>query len=168
MRHAFEILLQIQNEGLIGRFAVGGAIAAGFYVEAVATEDLDVFAFLQARESGLVLVTPIYERLKQLGGIVQSEHVRIGKWPVQVLPAYNPLIESAVLDAKLVKFEVLEVPVVSPEHLCAIALQTGRAKDFQRVNSLLEAGVINEGRLQGLVVDHELKDRWSEYVRRFG
>ena len=43
MQDTLKILLQLRAEGTIGRFAIGGAIAASFYVEAVATEDLDVF-----------------------------------------------------------------------------------------------------------------------------
>lgn len=167
MQDTLKILLQLRAEGTIGRFAIGGAIAASFYIEAVATEDLDVFAFLQPTGSGLLTLTPLYERLRQLGGVVKNEHVVLHGWPVQILPAYNPLIEAAVSSAAEQTFHDVKVPVVSAEFLCAIALQTGRAKDYQRVNALLEAGCVKTGALEKLVQDYALGERWNQYVRRY-
>ncbi len=71
MRLALETLLQLQSEALLQRFAIGGAIAASFYVEAVATEDLEVFAFITPQPPGFVLLTPLYDRIKALGGDYQ-------------------------------------------------------------------------------------------------
>ena len=167
MQETLRILLHLRSEGNIGRFAIGGAIAASFYVEAVATEDLDVFAFLQPSTSGLLMLTPLYERLKQLGGAVENEHVVLHGWPVQILPAYNPLIEEAVMAAIEQTFHEVAVPVVTAEYLCAIALQTGRAKDYQRVNALLEAGCVDAETLEKLVHRHNLGERWNQYVRRY-
>ena len=62
MKAALETLLKLRDEGLLARFAIGGAIAASYYVEAVVTEDLDVFAFLTPAPSGLLLLGPLYER----------------------------------------------------------------------------------------------------------
>jgi len=39
MREALQVLLQLSKEGLLQRFAIGGAIAASFYLEAIATLD---------------------------------------------------------------------------------------------------------------------------------
>ena len=59
MRDTLKILLQIREEGLLADFAIGGAIAASFSTPAVATEDLDIFAFLKPSASGLLV--PIYD-----------------------------------------------------------------------------------------------------------
>lgn len=167
MRDTLKVLLQLRAEGVLNQFAIGGAIAASFYIEAVATEDLDVFAFLKPTESGLLSLTPLYERLKQLGGVVENEHVVLHCWPVQILPAYNPLIEVAVSKAVDQEFHDVVVPVVTAEYLCAIALQTGRAKDYQRVNAFLEAGCVKADVLEKLVRDFALEERWAQYVRRY-
>ena len=45
MRDTLKVLLQIRDEGILADFAIGGAIAASFFTPAVATEDLDIFAF---------------------------------------------------------------------------------------------------------------------------
>jgi hypothetical protein len=167
MRHTLQILLQLRAEGMLAEFAIGGAIAASFYAPAVATEDLDIFAFLKQSDSGLLVLTPLYERLKQLGGRVENEYVVIGKWPVQILPAYTPLVEQAISCAPLQSFEDLQVPVVDADYLCAIALQTGRSKDYLRVHTLLESGHVKVDRLKSLIETHMLTERWEIYVRRF-
>ncbi len=84
MKAALEALLKLRDEGLLARFAIGGAIAASYYVEAVVTEDLHVFAFLTRSPSGLLVLGPLYERLAQLGGKAHNEHVVIGGWPMQI------------------------------------------------------------------------------------
>ena len=168
MQDTLKILLQLRTEGIIGRFAIGGAVAASFYVESVATEDLDVYAFVQPASSGLLTLTPLYERLRQLGGMVVNEHVVLHGWPLQILPPYNPLVEAAVMSALEQKFHDVMVPVATAEYLCAIALQTGRAKDYQRVNALLEAGCVDASVLEKLVREYALQERWNQYVRRYG
>ena len=166
MRLALETLLQLQSEALLQRFAIGGAIAASFYVEAVATEDLDVFAFITPQPSGFVLLTPLYDRIKILGGRVHNEHIIIGGWPVQILPAFNPLIEAAVLNAPMQAFESIQVPVISADYLAAIALQLGRAKDYLRVDALIAAGACSTHELSELIATYNLQDRWESYVNR--
>ena len=168
MRETLQVLLQLRSEGRLGKFAVGGAVAASFYIEAVATEDLDIFALLRPSASGLLVLTPLYDRLRELGASLQNEHVLIHGWPVQILPAYTPLVEEAVTGAVERPFHDLAVPVVSAEHLCAIALQTGRPKDYLRVHSLLEAGCVDTAALAQMVGKHGLSGRWDIYVRRYG
>ena len=43
IKKTFAVLNQMVADGIIENYAVGGAIAAVFYVEAFSTEDLDVF-----------------------------------------------------------------------------------------------------------------------------
>lgn len=167
MKDTLQVLLQLRSEGALTEFAIGGAVAASFYVEAVATEDLDVFAFLERSAGRLLIMTPLYARLKELGAKVKDEHVLIHGWPVQILPAYTPLVEEAVSHAREQAYHGLKVPVVTADYLCAIALQTGRAKDFQRVHSLIEAGCVTAARLRDLIQKHALQDRWRSYARRY-
>jgi hypothetical protein len=167
MLKALKTLLLLRDEGTLSQFAIGGAIAASFYAPAVATEDLDVFAFLKPSASGLLVLTPLYDRLKELGGQAVNEYVMIDNWPVQILPAYTPLVEDAVIHAQEQAFENVKVPVVDADYLCAIALQTGRSKDYQRVHSLIEVSAVNIKKLHQLVEKHRLSERWETYVRRY-
>ena len=167
MRDSLKILLQIRDEGVLADFAIGGAVAASFYTPAVATEDLDIFAFLKPSDSGLLVLTPLYERLQALGGKIENEFVVIGKWPVQILPAYTPLVEEAVTHAADQLFEDLTVKVVDASYLCAIALQTGRPKDYLRIHTLIESGHVQSDKLAELVNRFVLNQRWEIYVKRY-
>ena len=167
MRDTLKVLLQIRDEGTLADFAIGGAIAASFFTPAVATEDLDIFAFLRPSASGLLVLTPLYDRLQELGGRIENEYVVIGKWPVQILPAYTPLVEEAVTNAVDRTFDDLTVRVVDADYLCAIALQTGRAKDYLRIHTLIESGHVHGERLSTLVNKFGLTQRWEIYVKRY-
>ena len=167
MRDTLKVLLQVRDEGTLADFAIGGAIAASFFTPAIATEDLDIFAFLKPSASGLLVLTPLYDRLQELGGRIENEYVVIGKWPVQILPAYTPLVEEAVVHAVDRNFENLTVRVVDANYLCAIALQTGRAKDYLRVHSLIESGHVQSDHLSALVNKFGLTQRWEIYVKRY-
>ena len=73
MRDTLEVLLRLREEGALADFAIGGTIPASFFTPAVATEDLDIFAFLKPSASGLPVLTPLYKRLQELGGRIENE-----------------------------------------------------------------------------------------------
>ncbi len=150
MREALLALNQLQQDGTIERYAIGGAVAASFYIEAMQTEDLDVFLFLPVPAEGLVLLTSIYAALVAQGGVVEREHVRFGEWPVQILTDANELIVEAIREALEVVFDGVPTRVFKAEHLCAIALQTGRIKDILRVAMFLEQQKVDRARLMAL------------------
>ena len=50
MRRVITILNDLEKEGVIENYALGGAIALLFYSEPISTEDLDVFIFLPGKE----------------------------------------------------------------------------------------------------------------------
>ena len=85
---------------------------------------------------------------------------------MQILPAYTPLVEEAVTRAVDRAFEDLTVRVVDANYLCAIALQTGRPKDYLRIHSLIESGHVQSEVLGKLVRRFALAQRWEIYVRR--
>ncbi len=88
-------------------------------------------------------------------------------WPVQFLPVTSPLVEEALAEAVTVDVEGTPARVFTAEHLAAIALQTGRAKDHARLLQFIEAAAINAERFQGLVRRYGLLDRWQVFERRF-
>ena len=54
---------QMEADGVIERYAVGGAVGATFYLEPVATLDVDIFVAFRP-EGGQLLVSPqAYSRL---------------------------------------------------------------------------------------------------------
>ena len=69
MKHTLELINQMQADGVIAHYAIGGAVAATFYLEPAATVDVDVFVLLSNPAGALVSLSPIYEYLKLRGGV---------------------------------------------------------------------------------------------------
>lgn len=79
---------------------------------------------LGAPASGLVVLTPVYDALTALGGVLEREYVRFGNWPLQILTDADPLLAEAIREAISVDYDGVPTRVFRPEHLCAVALQT--------------------------------------------
>lgn len=159
MREALIALNRLIADGVIPTYAIGGAIGASFYIEAQATEDLDVFVMLPPTAGLLLSLSPIYDALQAMGGEPEGEHIRVGGWKVQILPAYKPLVEEALAAAIDVPFEDVPTRVLSAEYLCAINLDTGRPKDYYRVSLFLESGAVDVEALDALLKRYHLQDR---------
>ena len=162
MEKTIEVINRLEAEGLIGRYAIGGAMAAIFYVEPFTTYDLDIF-FATGMSGSLSTLTPVYEYLTAAGYETEDEAVNIEGWPVQFLPTYNPLVAEAVEQAVEIKFKGTPTRVLSAEHLVAIMLQTGREKDYARAAKFLEEGVVNVERLTDIMSRYGLSDKWREF-----
>ena len=135
------LINQMEADGVIDRYAVGGAVGATFYLEPVATLDVDIFvAFRQEPGQLLISPQPILDYLVARGGVVQGEYIVVAGWPVQFLPPTGPLVEEALAKAVPVDVEGIPARVFTAEHLAAIALQTGRAKDKARLLQFIETG----------------------------
>jgi hypothetical protein len=76
-------------------------------------------------------------------------------------------VEEAI--AQAFEFDVEGVPahVFSAEHLVAIALQTGRAKDKARILQFKEADAIDSRRLQAILKRHGLVAQWTRFEQQF-
>src|SRR5208337_1667645 len=100
IREVIKIINQMQADGVMERYAVGGAVGATFYLEPVATLDLDVFVAFKP-EAGSNNVSPqrIYDYLTTRGGTVQGEYIVISGWPVQFHSPAGPLGDEALAQA---------------------------------------------------------------------
>jgi hypothetical protein len=168
MRATLESINRMQADGIIGKYAIGGAVGATFYLEPAATLDVDIFVTLPTAPSGLLLsLSPIYEYWKARGGAVEDEHIVIGGWPVQFLPANNELEREALAEAVPANVEDVETWVMTAEHLAAIALRTGRPKDHNRILQFIEQGAVDRKKLQLVIDRHQLTGKWKTFERRF-
>jgi len=165
MRRALEVLNDLEKQGFFSRYVIGGAMAATFYTEPVLTFDLDVFVLLQPESGGgLVSLSPIYEALRQRGYDEEKESVPIEGIPVQFLPAYNSLIEEAVAEGREIDYEGVPTRVARAEHLVAICLQTGRAKDRARAAMLREQATLDLDLLADILKRHQLEEKWKVWT----
>src|SRR5437867_2115901 len=144
METTLQVLNDLERAGVVSRYAIGGAMGAMFYVEPVLTFDLDVFVVLPQAGGGLLTLAPLYEALRARGYHEEKECVNIEGVPVQFLPAYNALLEEALAEARETRYEATTTRVLRAEHLLAIALQTGRDKDRERVRLLREQASLDQ------------------------
>ena len=164
MKRTLEVLNELEREGVFTRYVIGGAMAATFYTEPVLTFDLDVFVLLQSSATGLVSLAPIYDALRTRGYKEEQECILIEGVPVQFLPAYNALIEEALAQAREIDYEGVPARVVRAEHLIAICLQTGRAKDRARVAMLREQAHLDHELLADILRRHQLEEKWKQWT----
>ena len=159
---------QMQVDGVIERYAIGGAVGATFYLEPVATLDVDIFVAFRSKPGSLIVSPqPIFDYLKARGGTMEGEYIVIGGWPVQFLPPGTSLVKEALQESVERDVDGTLAHVFTAEHLAAIALQTGRAKDKARLLQFVEAGALNAARFQAILARHNLVDAWRKFERQF-
>jgi hypothetical protein len=115
----------------------------------------------------LVSLTPIYQYLRSRGCRVEGEYIVIGGWPVQFLPASDALEHEAIEEGVQTEVEGIKTWVMRAEHLVAIALRTGRAKDHARILQFLEQNAVDRHKLKLVLVEYNLADKWESFERRY-
>jgi hypothetical protein len=166
MKDTLTVINQMQADGVIGKWAIGGAVGATFYLEPVATLDIDIFVSFR-NEGTLISLSPIYDYLKARGFKAEKEYLIIEGWPVQFLPAGNALVEEALEQAVQTQVDGVHVWVMTAEHLVAIALQTGRAKGFSRILQFIESGLLASDKLDPILSQHGLLAKWEQFGNKF-
>lgn len=161
------VLNEMQAAGVIGPYAVGGAVAAFLYVEPGTTFDLDVFVTWETSPSGLLDLSPLYSDLQQRGYAPRREGVMIEGWEVQFLPTHSPLDTEALAEAVEVEIGGVPTRIFTQEHLMAICLQTGRPKDTARLVQFVQQGRPDETLLIDILRRHGLEGKWTTFRHRF-
>ena len=168
MKATLEAINQMQADGVIGKYAIGGAVGATLYLEPAATLDVDIFVMLPTVPgSSLLSLAPIYEYLKAHGHAERQEHIVIGVWPVQFLPPSDELEREAVAEAVPTNVEDVPTWVMSAEHLVAIALRTGRSKDHFRIVQFIEQGAVDRNKLRDVLDRHGLTPKWKQFEQKY-
>lgn len=178
MKNTISIINQMVLDGIIERYAIGGAVAAYNYIEASSTEDLDILISFEGLEvnskSGLVTLGPIVTYLADKGyADWHKEGLMIEGWPVQFLPVSDRLTASSLDSAVTVElaFEPNETPIsaqiLTAEYILAIALNVGRPKDLFRINQFIEAKSFDLAVLCQILKDHGLIDKWIIFCDKF-
>lgn len=165
MKRTLEVLNRLVDSGTINDYAIGGAMGAMFYIEAVTTVDLDVFVIFPD-ESDIVVLGPVYAKLKEWGYLPdehERECVRIEGTPVQFLPAYNDLLQESLSNSRAFEYEGVSTKVLSAEYLAAICVQTGRIKDKLRVQMFLHMTGFDLLVFKDILNRFGLKERFDQW-----
>ena len=167
MDEVARLLNDMVQAGVIMNYAVFGAVAQMRYTEAVTTLDADILVAVP-RPDALDALAPIYAFCRARGYRPEGEAVRVGDWPVQFIPAFNPLTEAAMRNAEIGEVDGVALRVVRADYLAVIALSVGRAKDFARVLALREAEAVTNDQIAELAGQHGLAPAWHTFLERFG
>ncbi|CAN5700454.1 hypothetical protein BH24ACI3_BH24ACI3_14420 [soil metagenome] len=92
------VLDEMQQAGILDKYAIGGAFAAILHDEPISTIDLDIFFVFKEKQQSLILsLDSIYDFAKERGFDFDHEFVNIHGWLVQFGEAsHNELWEEAI------------------------------------------------------------------------
>jgi hypothetical protein len=179
MKQTLDVINRMEADGVIGRYAIAGAVAAYNYVEPALTDDLDIIIAFESSHaqprSALVTLGPVLSYLKDNGySEFQREAIVIEGWAVQFIPVANDLDAEALANAESVDLEVnpaegsVKTRVLRPEYIVATALRVNRAKDRYRVIQFLDEEAVDIHTLCDVLGRHDLTDAWRAFCRRTG
>ncbi len=163
------VLDEMKAVGIIERYAIGGAFAAILHYEPISTIDLDIFFFLREKsESPILSLNAIYDYARRKGFSFDHEFVNIHGWLVQFVEAsHSPLWTEAIENADTIQIDDFNASVIGKEHLVAMWLFAGRAKDYQKIAMFCEADFLEEGKLFDILERHDLTQKWNKEKWRF-
>lgn len=166
MEKTFKVINDLEKEGIIKNYALGGATALLFYAEPRNTWDIDIFIFLPETKE-LIDLSPLYQSLKKKGYGPEGESIMIEGIPVQFLVPPTPLVEEAVRLAEIKDYQGTQIKVIGMEYLLAIMLETNRPKDRERIAGLMEEKIkIDSNKLGKILARHNLKKKWEKTVEK--
>lgn len=109
----YRALNEMQEEGTVEKYAVGGGMAALFYAETTRTYDVDVFVMIET--PGIVVdLSRIYNWARAREYEVRDEYLIIHGVPVQILVAGKGLQTEAVETANVLEYDGFAVTVMQP------------------------------------------------------
>jgi hypothetical protein len=179
MKQTLDIINRMEADGIVGRYAISGAVAAYYYIEPAVTEDLDLLvSFDEASKrpgSGLITLSPIFSYLKAKGyDEHRKEGLLIEGWAVQFLPVASALDAEALARAEDVEIRIdktegaVRTRVLRPEHLVAASLRVGRPKDLIRITQFIEERAVDVVSLCDVLQRHGLRGAWEAFCARTG
>ncbi len=159
-----QTLHAMAEEGVVETYALGGAVAATYYLEPISTLDVDVFVRLKAKpDQAIIDPGPIFAFLAQRGHYLEGEYAVIGGWPVQFLAPPGALGDEALDRAEVVDADGTPVRLLPAEYLAAIALEVGRPKDKERIRMFLDSSEFDRDRFEDIVGRHGLESQWAKF-----
>lgn len=167
MKKTLMLINELKEEGLIEDYAIGGGIAALFYIEPFLTYDLDIFIIpaQKTEKKGVISLSPIFAYLKTKRCTWKGEPIVIEGVPVQFIPA-DELEEEAVKNARRIEYKGVKSKVIRPEYLIAILLRAGRKKDIEKIETLLEGTGVNRTNLEEILDKFDLKDKFRNIYEK--
>jgi hypothetical protein len=168
---ALTVINEMRDTGVIGKYAIGGAVGATFYIEPTSTYDIDIFICFGDSESPITSVSntigKIFDFLREHRYKSEGGYALIGGWQVQFLPADDSLVKEALQKSIEVEVGAVKTWVMTAEHLMAIALRTGRGKDLIRLEQFVRYNKFDEQKLNDILQRHGLVQKWQQFNDKY-
>ena len=165
---ALKVVNEMQGAGVIAKYAIGGAVAATFYIEPTATYGIDIFiSFENVPGSSLASLEPIFKYLSDRQYKTSGAHCLIAGWQIQFLPADEALNSEALLQAVETRVGDVKTWIMTAEHLMAIALKTGRGKDLIRLEQFVRYNAFDPDKLNQILARHNLVEKWRRFDDKY-
>jgi hypothetical protein len=162
MKKIIDILNRLLEKNIIEKYAIGGSVAVIFFTEPFETKDLDIFIPVTVSR-GLVDMSPIFEELADMKINTEGQFFVVGGIFLEFVPVYNALTSEA-LDNRILKENIY---IIKPEYSFAIALETGRPKDYIKIEMLLSySESLDWQLLEDILRKFNLWEKWSKYEER--
>jgi hypothetical protein len=164
-----KVLSDMRDKGVIGRYAIGGAVAMAFYAEPINTIDLDIFFLFEPAQTGVVLsLEPIYAYCRDHGYEFDHEFVWIAGWPVQFIESsHDPLWKDGLMEAHTIEVNQTETKVLPPEHLAVMWSETGRLKDLAKIEEFSNTNVMKREVLLSVIERFGKMEQWRKIQENF-
>jgi hypothetical protein len=163
------VLDEMRQDGIVDKYAIGGAFASILHNEPISTIDLDIFFLFKEKQPSLVLsLDSIYEFVRARGFSFDHEFVNIFGWLVQFVEAsHSELWTQAIENAVVLLIDNRKAFVIDKEYLVAMWLFAGRAKDYQKITMFVDAKIIDNVKLTKILGQHDLLLKWEAEKWRF-
>lgn len=175
IRDALKVVADLEATGVVERYAVCGALAAFYYLEPAATEDLDILISFDtdSSRSGLVTLGPILSALAARGyNKFHKEGILVSGFPVQFVPVADELDREALAEAVDAEIpfpgQTIFVRLLTAEHLACLALRTGRPKDKIRLSEFLARNVLDPQKFDAILARHGLSAKYRSFIQTLG
>ncbi len=156
-----DVLKDMQKQGIISEYAIGGAVAGIIHYQPINTIDLDIFFFLTKPPELILPMEEIYDYARKHNFSFDSEFIKIHGWLVQFVEAsHNPLWIEALGAAEIKSIDNRDIPVIDIEHLAAMWIQASRSKDIYKIILFDEAGIMDALRLNDILNRFDLLQKW--------
>lgn len=165
MKKVFEVINQMQADGVIDIYALGGAMAANLYIDSFPTIDFDFFVSVSGASPALDPLRPRINYLEPLGYKPKGVEFEIEGELVQFIPFPDKLSEDAANNARILEIDDVTFRAFAPEYVVAVMLKTGRLKDFARAKMFVDQGTVDMDTLQELIERFELKEQWQKLIQ---
>lgn len=165
MRKTLAVINELKKQGIIEDYAIGGGIAAIYYIEPILTYDLDIFVILpQAKGKSVIDLSVLFNSLRQKGYSWKKEHLIIEGVPVQFIPA-DKLETEAIGNAPNVDYEGTKTKVFSVEYLITVLVRAGRTKDIEKVEKILKQSTVKYKKLKSILSKYKLLSKYKQYFK---